>query len=56
MNDNDNMFEFDKFIENIVEHEESRKTQQPPEQEKTDARRYVEKYRELPQNRTVYRK
>jgi hypothetical protein len=55
-NNNDNMFEFDKFIENIVEHEESRKTQQPPEQEKTDARRYVERYRELPQNRTVYRK
>ena len=51
-NDSDTVFEFDKFMENITRQEESRRVEQPPEQEKTDARRYVERYRELPQNRT----
>ena len=56
MNEDNDTFVFDKFMENIIVNEESRKQQQAPEQEKTDARRYVEKYRELPQNRTVCRK
>jgi len=54
MNNDEPVFEFDKFIENITRHEDSRRVQQPPEQEKTDARRYIERYRELPQNRTRY--
>jgi hypothetical protein len=56
MSDNDQVFEFDKFMENITHQEETRRVEQPPENEKTDARRYAERYRELPQNRTRYQR
>jgi hypothetical protein len=56
MSDNDQVFEFDKFMENITRQEETRRVEQPPENEKTDARRYAERYRELPQNRTRYQR
>lgn len=54
--DNDQVFEFDKFMENIARQEDQRRTETPPEGEKTDARRYIERYRELPQNRTRYQR
>jgi hypothetical protein len=49
----DIVFNFDKFVENY-----DTRNPVPPvnesEQEKTYARKYVERYRELPQNRTRY--
>jgi len=49
----DIVFNFDKFVENY-----DTRNPAPPvnesEQEKTYARKYVERYRELPQNRTRY--
>jgi hypothetical protein len=46
-------FEFDKFMENITRHEQSRQTQETDEQ--TLQRQRVQKYQELPQNRVRYR-
>jgi hypothetical protein len=46
-------FEFDKFMENIVKHEQSRQVQET--QEQTAQRQRVQKYQELPQNRVRYR-
>jgi hypothetical protein len=49
-------FEFDKFMESIRHIEKTQEKQAPDASinEKTDARRYIERYRELPQNRTRY--
>ena len=49
-------FEFDKFMESIQRSERSTERQQAPVDDKTDARRYIERYRELPQNRTRYQR
>ena len=49
-------FEFDKFMESIQRSERSIERQQAPVDDKTDARRYIERYRELPQNRTRYQR
>lgn len=49
-------FEFDKFMESIQRSERSTERQQVPIDDKTDARRYIERYRELPQNRTRYQR
>jgi hypothetical protein len=46
-------FEFDKFMENIARHEQSRQTRETDEQ--TLQRQRVQKYQELPQNRVRYR-
>jgi hypothetical protein len=49
-------FEFDKFMESIQRNERAAERQQQPLDDKTDARRYIERYRELPQNRTRYQR
>jgi hypothetical protein len=46
-------FEFDKFMDNIVKHEQTRQVQET--QEQTAQRQLVQKYQELPQNRVRYR-
>jgi hypothetical protein len=57
MSEDTQTFEFDKFMESI----ESREKTLPQDNhhardEKTDARRYIERYREIPQNRTRYQR
>ena len=49
-------FEFDKFIESIERSENNRPHDSERKEEKTDARRYIERYRELPQNRTRWQR
>jgi len=49
-------FEFDKFMESIQRNERAAERQQQHVDDKTDARRYIERYRELPQNRTRYQR
>lgn len=50
-------FEFDKFMESIEKREKTLpQDQHPTHDDKTDARRYIERYRELPQNRTRYQR
>lgn len=55
MSDNEQHFEFDKFMDSIVK-EEITNVPVQQQDDKTDARRYAERYRELPQNRTRYQK
>jgi len=57
MTDENQTFEFDKFMESIEKREGTLpRDQAPVNDEKTDARRYVERYRELPQNRTRWQR
>ena len=51
MNDNqEQSFEFDKFMNDIVKREPARDV--PKQEELTPQREYAQRYRELPQNRT----
>lgn len=57
MNDNDNDDElFDKFMSKIISEEAQKQIRNEQELEDTPARKYIKRYRELPQNRIVYRK
>jgi len=57
MSEETQTFEFDKFMESIENREKTLpQNHQPAQDEKTDARRYIERYRELPQNRTRYQR
>ena len=57
MSEETQTFEFDKFMESIEKKEGNLPREQAPtNDEKTDARRYVERYRELPQNRTRWQR
>jgi len=47
---NEQAFEFDKFMSDIVKRESLKETEQP--KDVTPQREYAQKYRELPQNRT----
>lgn len=52
MSENENEFEFDKFVEDIVQ-KEQRNVQVPQQEENlTPQQEYNRRYRELPQNRT----
>jgi len=55
MSENEQQFAFDKFMESIIKDEV---TPSPVQQQddKADTRRFAERYRELPQNRTRYQK
>lgn len=55
MTDETQTFEFDKFMESIEKNERVPRYEKQDE-EKTDARRYIERYRELPQNRTRWQR
>lgn len=52
-NPDDIVFNFDKFVEGY-DNKAVKENQENPEAEKTYARQYIERYRELPQNRTRY--
>lgn len=53
MNENqDPQFEFDKFIQDIVKRESVERVENPDTNEITPQREYINRYRELPQNRT----
>lgn len=57
MSEETQTFEFDKFMESIEKREQTLpQSQNNTPDEKTDARRYIERYRELPQNRTRYQR
>jgi len=57
MSEENQTFEFDKFMESIEKREQmSPAENRTPVDDKTDARRYIERYRELPQNRTRYQR
>ena len=45
-------FEFDKFMQDIVTKENRSRVEDTKPEETTPQRQYVQKYRELPQNRT----
>jgi len=45
-------FQFDKFMQDIVTKESRNRVEDVPPEEITPQRQYVQKYRELPQNRT----
>jgi hypothetical protein len=45
-------FEFDKFMQDIVTKESRNHTEDVKPEELTPQRQYIQKYRELPQNRT----
>ena len=55
MSEENKTFEFDKFMESIEKGEHKPQPDRPAD-EKTDARRYVERYQETPQNRTRYQR
>lgn len=46
-------FEFDKFMDEIVV-KEAKKEEQAKDEEDTPQRKYVKRYRELPQNRIKF--
>lgn len=51
------IFEFDKFIDDIARREQPITVpQELPVQEITPQREYIRRYRELPQNRTTWRR
>lgn len=50
-NDQSN-FEFDKFMQDIVTRENRQRVENVQPEDLTPQRQYVQKYRELPQNRT----
>ena len=52
-NNENQSFEFDKFMENITRHEQTKQVQET--QEQTLQRQRVQRYQELPQNRVRYR-
>ncbi len=57
MSEETQTFDFDKFMESIEKREQTLpQAQTPSHDDKTDARRYIERYRELPQNRTRYQR
>lgn len=57
MSEENQTFEFDKFMESIEKREQALpQNQNDTLHEKTDARRYIERYRELPQNRIRYQR
>jgi len=57
MSEENQTFKFDKFMESIEKREQTLpQSQNNIPDEKTDARRYIERYRELPQNRTRYQR
>jgi hypothetical protein len=45
-------FEFDKFMQDIVTKENRNRTEDAKPEELTPQREYIQRYRELPQNRT----
>jgi hypothetical protein len=55
MEDNEE-FEFDKFMQSILSEEAKKQARSEDELEDTPARVYNKRYRELPQNRIVYRR
>jgi hypothetical protein len=50
------VFEFDKFIDDISRREQATVPQELPVQDITPQREYIRRYRELPQNRTTWRR
>lgn len=56
MNDDKDEGAFDKFMDKIVSEEAQRQVRAEDELEETPGRVYIRKYRELPQNRIVYRR
>lgn len=52
MSENENEFEFDKFVEDIVKKEQRNIVVPQQEDNLTPQQEYNKRYRELPQNRT----
>ena len=48
-------FEFDKFMDSILNEEAKKQARTETDAQDTPARVYIKRYRELPQNRIVYR-
>jgi len=55
MEDDKEVYEFDKFMDGILNEEAKKKTRTENDAVDTPARVYIKRYRELPQNRIVYR-
>ena len=55
MQENEDGFEFEKFMDGILNEEAKKKTRTENDAVDTPARVYIKRYRELPQNRIVYR-
>jgi len=55
MQENEDGFEFEKFMDGILNEEAKKKTRTESDAVDTPARVYIKRYRELPQNRIVYR-
>lgn len=51
-NEEEILYDFNKFMNDIVSREQSSESRPPLEDQITPQREYIKKYRELPQNRT----